>query len=156
METAMIHTSVSHHRRRVRAVPFAMLVMVATSLQAEQTLSILLSGAAEVPRVLTSASANGKFVVLPDRTISGSISVSGMVPTMADIHEAPVGKNGPPIITLTRSPDASYAVPAGTRLNEAQYLSYMAGKLYVNVHSPQYPDGEIRAQLPGKPMRLAN
>jgi len=152
----MINTSTFSHRPLCRAVPLALLLLASASLHAEQPLSISLNGAAEVPPVVTSASATGKFIVLPDRSISGSIKVSGMVPTMAHIHEAAVGKNGPPIITLSKAPDDSYSVPVGTRLSEAQYTSHTMGKLYVNVHSAQHPDGEIRAQLPGKPMRLAN
>jgi hypothetical protein len=152
----MIHTSSFQRRQFRRAAPLILLLLASVSLQAEQSLSISLNGAAEVPPVVTSASATGKFIVLPDRSISGSIKVSGMDPTMAHIHEAAVGKNGPPIITLSKAPDDSYSVPAGTRLSEAQYTSQTTGKLYVNVHSAQYPDGEIRAQLPGKPMRLAN
>ncbi len=152
----MINTSTLPHRLLGRAAPLALLLLASASLHAEQPLSISLNGAAEVPPVVTSASATGKFIVLPDRSISGSIRVSGMVPTMAHIHEAPVGKNGPPIITLSKAPDDSYSVPPDTRLSEAQYTSHATGKLYVNVHSAQHPDGEIRAQLPGKPMRLAN
>ena len=152
----MINTSTFPRRLLGRAAPLALLLLVSASLHAEQPLSISLNGAAEVPPVVTSASGTGKFIVLPDRSISGSIRVSGMVPTMAHIHEAPVGKNGPPIITLSKAPDDSYSVPAGTRLSEAHYTSHAMGKLYVNVHSAQYPDGEIRAQLPGKPIRLAN
>lgn len=152
----MINTSTFPRRLLGRAAPLALLLLASASLQAEQPLSISLNGAAEVPPVVTSASGTGKFIVLPDRSISGSIRVSGMVPTMAHIHEAPVGKNGPPIITLSKAPDDSYSVPAGTRLSEAQYTSHTMGNLYVNVHSAQHPDGEIRAQLPGKPIRLAN
>ncbi len=152
----MINTSTFPRRLLGRAAPLVLLLLASASLHAEQPLSISLNGAAEVPPVATSASATGKFIVLPDRSISGSIRVSGMVPTMADIHEAPVGKNGPPIITLSKAPDDSYSVPPDTRLSEAQYTSYATGKLYVNVHSAQHPDGEIRAQLLGKPMRLAN
>lgn len=152
----MINTSTLPRRLLGRAVPLALLLLASASLHAEQPPTISLNGAAEVPPVATSASATGKFIVLPDRSISGSIKVSGMVPSMAHIHEAPVGKNGPPIITLSKAPDDSYSVPAGTRLSEAQYTSHATGNLYVNVHSAQHPDGEIRAQLPGKPMRLAN
>ena len=152
----MIKTSTFPRRLLGRAAPLVLLLLASASLHAEQPLSISLNGAAEVPPVVTSASATGKFIVLPDRSISGSIKVSGMVPTMAHIHEAPVGKNGPPIITLSKAPDDSYSVPPDTRLSEAQYTSHATGKLYVNVHSAQHPDGEIRAQLPGKPMRLAN
>ncbi|RQW79265.1 MAG: CHRD domain-containing protein [Methylococcus sp.] len=152
----MINTSTFPRRLLGRAAPLALLLLASASLHAEQPLSILLNGTAEVPPVLTPASATGKFIVLPDRSISGNIRFSGMAPTMAHIHEAPVGKNGPPIITLSKTPDDSYSVPAGTRLSEAQYTSHATGKVYVNVRSARHPDGEIRAQLPGKPMLLAN
>lgn len=152
----MINTSNAPRNLLVHVLPLALLLMTSASLRAEQAMSISLNGAAEVPPVLTSATGSGQLKVLPDRTVSGSIKISGMVPTMAHIHEGAVGKNGPPIITLSKAANDSYAVPPGARLSEAQYTSYTAGNLYVNVHSAQYPDGEIRAQLPGKPMRLAN
>ena len=152
----MINPSNSPRAALRRVAPLALLILASASLHAEPPMSISLNGAAEVPPVATSASATGQIAVLPDRTVSGSIKISGMVPTMAHIHEAAVGKNGPPIVTLSKAPNDSYAVPAGTRLSEAQYTSYAAGNLYVNVHSAQHPDGEIRAQLPGKAMRLAN
>lgn len=152
----MINPSNSPRALLVRVAPLALLLLASAGLRAETPISISLNGAAEVPLVATSATASGQFTALPDRSLSGSIKISGMVPTMAHIHEAAVGKNGPPIITLNKSPDDSYAVPAGARLSEAQYESYATGNLYVNVHSAQYPDGEIRAQLLGRPIRLAN
>jgi CHRD domain len=41
----------------------------------------------------------------------------------------------------------TYSVPTGAKLTEAQYASYQAGNLYVNVHTKAYPEGEIRGQL---------
>jgi hypothetical protein len=128
-------------------VPFALLLLASASLYAQQPISISLSGDAEVPPVTTSAKGTGQITVMPDRTISGSIKVSGLVPTMAHIHEGAVGKNGPPIIILTKTASDSFAVPAGARLTDAQYTGFTSGELYVNVHSAQYPNGEIRAQL---------
>lgn len=128
-------------------VPFALLLLASASLYAQQPISISLSGDAEVPPVTTSAKGTGQITVMPDRTVSGSIKVSGLVPTMAHIHEGAVGKNGPPIITLTKTASDSFAVPAGARLTDAQYTGFTSGELYVNVHSAQYPNGEIRAQL---------
>ena len=138
-----------------RLAPLALLLLASTNLYAQQPMSISLSGAAEVPPVTTSAKGSGQITVLPDRTVSGSIKVSGLVPTMAHIHEGAAGKNGPAIITLTKIADDTFAVPADARLTAAQYKSYRAGKLYVSVHSAQYPNGEIRAQLLGEPMTLA-
>jgi len=130
-----------------RVAPLALLLLASTNLYAQQPMSISLTGDAEVPPVTTSAKGTGQITVLPDRTVSGSIKVSGLVPTMAHIHEGAVGKNGPPIITLTQTANDSFAVPAGARLSDAQYTRFTTGELYVNVHSAQYPNGEIRAQL---------
>jgi hypothetical protein len=66
---------------------------------------------------------------------------------MAHIHEAPAGKNGPVIIPLEKKGDNEWAVPANAKLTDAQYKAYMAGDLYVNVHSDAHKGGEIRAQI---------
>ena len=143
-----------------RLAPLALLLLASANLYAQQPMSISLAGDAEVPPVNTSAKGSGLMTVMPDRTVSGTIKVYGLVPTMAHIHEGAVGKNGPPIITLTQTGDDSFAVPAGARLTDSQYTSFTTGELYVNVHSAQYPNGEIRAQLlrtdaAGTPTRAA-
>lgn len=152
----MFHPSSTSRSLISHLVPLLLMLVAPGALQAELAMTITLNGNAEVPPVATAATASGRITVLPDRSVIGSIKTTGMVPSMAHIHEGAVGKNGPAIITLSIAPDKSYAVPAGTTLSEAQYKSYSAGNLYVNVHSAQHPDGEIRAQLLGKPMRLAN
>ena len=128
------------------AIPFSLLLLASASLYAGQSMSITLSGGEEVPPVTTSATGTVNIKVMPDRSVSGGVKISGFVPTVAHIHEAAVGKNGPPIVTLTKTADG-FTVPAGTKLSEGQYESYQAGNLYVNVHSDRYPNGEIRAQL---------
>ncbi|KVW96951.1 CHRD domain-containing protein [Thiobacillus denitrificans] len=130
-----------------RVAPLALLRLSSANLYAQQAMSISLNGAAEVPPVATSATGSGQITVFTDHRVSGRIKTSGFVPTMAHIHEGAVGKNGPPIITLTQTANDSFVVPAGARLTDAQYTSFTAGELYVNVHSAQYPNGEIRAQL---------
>lgn len=130
-----------------RAVPLLLLCMTSINLYAQQPMAITLKGVAEVPAVKTSATGTGKITVLPDQTMSGSIHTAGLVSTVAHIHEGASGKNGPPIITLSRIANDSFAVPADARLNDTQYASFKAGNLYVNVHSAQHPNGEIRGQL---------
>ena len=152
----MINTSKSPSTLPRLLAPLAVLLLASANLYAQPAMSISLNGDAEVPPVTTSAKGTGLITVMPDHTVSGSIKVSGFVPTMAHIHEAAVGKNGPPIITLTQTASDSFAVPADARLTDAQYTSFTTGNLYVNVHSAQYPNGEIRAQLIGKPMTLAH
>lgn len=130
-----------------RIAPLAALLLLSTNLYAEQPMSLSLKGSAEVPPVTTSATGSGQITVLPDRTVSGSIRLSGFTPTMAHIHEAAAGKNGPPIVTLTKTGSDGFVVPPDTKLTDSQYKSYKADALYINVHSAQYPDGEVRAQL---------
>lgn len=155
----MIEQTKSHRSAFTRAVPLALL-LASASLYAQQPMGVHLTGASEVPPVTTSAMGMVHITVLPDHTVSGNIKLSGMVPTMAHIHEAAAGKNGPVIVTLTKSDNNSFTVPGDAKLTDAQYTSYKAGNLYVNVHSAQSPGGEIRAQLPaaetaGKPMSMA-
>lgn len=106
-----------------------------------------LSGAQEVPPNPSSATGHGKIRIGPDKSVNGGLTFTGMLGTAAHIHEAPAGANGPVIIALTKTSDTSFAVPPGISLTDAQYASYMAGNLYLNVHSAAYPGGEIRAQL---------
>lgn len=112
-----------------------------------QTARVELSGAAEVPPVNTAASGRGSITVRPDRTVTGSVTTSGIEATMAHIHMAAPGANGPVIVPLTRTGDSTWSVPAGAALTEPQLDGYRAGNLYVNVHSAAHPGGEIRGQL---------
>jgi len=107
---------------------------------------LTLSGSNEVPPVTTPASATGNFKVNDDKSVSGSITTTGMVPTAAHIHMAAAGSNGPVIIPLTKY-ENTFSAPAGARLTDEQYAAYKAGKLYVNVHSNDNKGGEVRAQL---------
>lgn len=142
-------TTTSPFSRRLfrRFTPLALMLAASADLYAQLPVAVSLQGRSEVPPVTTSASGMGQFTVQPDYTVSGSIKVSGMVATMAHIHEAVTGKNGPPIVTLAKVGSDAFVVPPDTRLTDAQYASYKAGHLYVNVHSAQHPNGEIRSQL---------
>ena len=115
-----------------------------------QGLKVNLSGDQQVPPLSTSASGNGTITVSPDKSVSGSITVSGMDATAAHIHEGAAGKTGPVIIPLSKGSDDTWSVPAGAKLTNAQYKSCLAGDLYVNVHSAAHKGGEIRAQLSPK------
>ncbi len=106
-----------------------------------------LSGASEVPAVDTKASGSGMIMVAADRTVSGSISTTGIDSTAAHIHMAAKGANGPVVVPLTKAGDGTWKVPADVHLTDAQYVSYVAGGMYVNVHSAAHPGGEIRGQL---------
>jgi hypothetical protein len=123
------------------------LVLAACAMANAGDVTVTLSGAEEVPAVTTNAKGSGTITVGEDKSVKGTIKTTGVMGTAAHIHEAPAGKNGPPIITLEKKSDSEWAVPAGAKLSDAQYESFKAGNLYVNVHSAQNKPGEIRSQL---------
>ena len=106
-----------------------------------------LTGAQEVPPNQSSASGKSTIRIGADMAVTGAVDVMGMTPTAAHIHEAGPGANGPVIVPFAKTGANSFAPTAGARLTEAQYASYKAGRLYINVHSAQFPNGEIRLQL---------
>jgi len=110
---------------------------------------VMLSGANEVPVVATSATAMGDVDVKPDHSVSVNITVTGMTPTAAHIHEAAAGSNGGVIVPLNKVGDNRFVSADGAKMTDAQYAAYKAGNTYVNVHSAKNPGGEIRAQLKG-------
>lgn len=120
--------------------------ILATSTGMAMAAPITLSGDQEVPPVSTSAKGSGTITVKEDKSVSGSVKITGMAANAAHIHEGAPGTSGPPLIPLKKSGD-SWTVPAGTKLTDAQYQSYQTGKLYVNVHSAKYKDGELRGQI---------
>jgi hypothetical protein len=107
----------------------------------------MLRGDNEIPPVTTSATGIGILVVGADKSVSGSVTISGMTATAAHIHDAAAGKNGPIVIPLNMTSDSVWTVPAGAKFTDAQYDSYKAGNLYFNMHSAAYRGGEIRGQI---------
>jgi hypothetical protein len=109
--------------------------------------AVKLTGDQEVPAVTSAATGVGTIVIKNDKSVSGSIKTSGIEGTVAHIHLAEPGKNGPPIITLNKTADNTWSVPEGSKLTDDQYKSFKEGNLYVNVHSAEHKSGEIRTQL---------
>jgi hypothetical protein len=133
---------------------FMLVVSVVTVLSAgysgsasSDELKVTLSGGQEIPPVTTSATGTGTITVGADRSVSGNVTISGMAVTVAHIHEAAAGKNGPIVVPLTKTSDSIWSVPADVKLTDAQYESYKAGNLYFNIHSAANKSGEIRGQI---------
>jgi hypothetical protein len=111
------------------------------------TAAMTLTGMQEVPANPSTASGKSMIMIGADKSVTGSIEVMGMTPTMAHIHEAAKGMNGPVIVPFTKTGANTFAPAPGAKLTDAQYASYMAGNLYINVHSATYPGGEVRMQI---------
>jgi len=129
------------------ALIFAIPVFVSYSTSAIAVdIKVTLAGDQEVPPVKSTGTGGGTIIIGNDKSVSGSVKTSGITGTAAHIHEAAAGQNGPVIIPLTQAGD-TYSVPAGAKLTDAQFASFQAGNLYVNVHTAANPGGEMRAQL---------
>ena len=105
-----------------------------------------LKGASEVPP--TDSTATGTATVDVDtatKELKWTIQYSGLTgdATAAHFHgPAAVGENAGPAV------DISGKIESGsTTLTDAQLADLQAGKLYVNIHTAKFPDGEIRGQV---------
>ena len=110
------------------------------------SVNLSLSGTQEVPPLSVPGSGSGSITIGEDGAVSGSVTTSGVAGTMAHIHMAARGSNGPVIVPLTKNGN-TYSAPAGAKLNNAQMQAFKAGNLYVNVHTDRNKGGEVRAQL---------
>ena len=122
-------------------------VLLFSSAAIAQTVSVELKGASEVPANNSTASGTGSISVAADKSVSGKITTTGIEGKMAHIHTGAAGANGPVLVGLTKDGDNGWTVPAGAKFTDEQYAAYVAGGLYVNVHSAAHPGGEIRGQL---------
>ena len=112
-----------------------------------EDVKVTLTGAEEVPAVTTEAKGEGTITIAKDMSVKGTVKTTGVEGVAAHIHIAEPGKNGPPVVTLTKGADGSWSTPDGAKLTEDQYKAFKAGNLYVNVHSAAHKGGEIRGQL---------
>jgi hypothetical protein len=123
-------------------------------------LRVTLSGADAVPPNKSTAVGKGSFWVHTDRTLNGIVETSGIEGTAAYLSMGRPGEVGPVAVQLVRTSSdgpvamehtpvsgASWSMPRSARFNEEQYSAFLAGQIYVNVHSARFPLGEIRGQL---------
>jgi len=129
--------------------------------------NVELSGNEEVPPVQTDATGSAKFTAPHFDNIGYSVDISNMDKvTAAHIHSGKQGENGPIVVTLFKA-DTPSSEPingnlASGNITNANLEGPMAGKTvmdltksmelgetYVNVHSEEHPNGEIRGQIKG-------
>jgi len=106
-----------------------------------------LSGDQMVPPSRTSASGYGSIDVSTDGTITGSVTVTDMTATAAQVHLGEPGRNGPVVAHLTKTGDNTWTVVGSARLTPQQINAFRAGTLYVTVSSIAYKQGELRGQI---------
>lgn len=105
-----------------------------------------LTAGAEVPPTESTATGTADVTVDTDaNTVSWVVMVDGLTgdATAAHIHgPASAEENAGPVI------DMSAAIMEGSGdITDEQLAELADGKYYVNVHTEEYPDGEVRGQL---------
>ncbi len=129
--------------------------------------NVELSGNEEVPPVQTDATGSAEFTAPHFDNIGYSVDVSNIDKvTAAHIHSGKIGENGPIVVTLfkaeTLSTEPINGNLASGNITNANLEGPMAGKTvidltksmelgetYVNVHTEENPNGEIRGQIKG-------
>ncbi len=113
-----------------------------------ESVPVELSGHYAVPtEVSTPAKGTATIDVTSRGAVAGSVWVQNIAATAVELGEGPIGEPGTVIASLMRTGDNTWTVPDGVRLTRAQYETFMAGGLYVNVRSAAHPEGEIRGQI---------
>jgi CHRD domain len=108
------------------------------------------SGAQEVPANNSTATAKGIVVYDPlTRGTEARLVVSGMDATVAHIHMAAAGSNGPIAVALAKeaSTAATWVSTADLKLTAEQALALLSGGMYFNAHSASFDKGEVRGQI---------
>ena len=106
-----------------------------------------LGGAQVVPSSGSTATGSASIDLLPAGNLLCALSVAGMNGTAAHLHEGPFG-SGAPGMTLDVFPGGptgwfGFSAP----LTPAQIVKLQSGELYVDVHSLDFPGGELRGQV---------
>lgn len=113
-------------------------------------LLVRLSGDQEVPPVESPATATAALTLDPeDGTLVLHMNTSGLDDAAeAHIHEAIAGVNGGIMVGLVQDPDdVAHWSLENFMLDQAQLAALNDGLLYVNVHTPAHPPGEVRGQI---------
>ncbi len=109
-----------------------------------------LNGAQEVPATNSTAAGTATVLLSPDeQTARVSLNFSGLSSpqTAAHIHgPAAAGVNAPPLFPLPIGNQTDFLIS----LAPADVQNLKDGLLYLNVHSNNFPNGEIRGQLQGQ------
>jgi hypothetical protein len=108
-----------------------------------------MSGDQEVPTVVTTATGIAASTINRDTgALVLHVNATGVDDaTAAHIHTAAVGENGPVLIGLTQDAANLGHWSISSSLDSGDLGDYKAGGLYVNVHTPANPGGEIRGQI---------
>ena len=134
---------------------------VTNSFAQEQRAIANLSGQEEVPSVQTQSTGIADFTLIGMESVNYTVNASNIQgATAGHIHLGKPGENGPIVITLFKYDTPMDQVSETGSFTAADQEGPMAGQpfqelgtaalngdLYVNIHTEQNPNGEIRGQI---------
>jgi hypothetical protein len=131
----------------------SMIIVPLAYAQQSQTFAAKLKGNDEVPPVNTAATGTAHFQLSSDgKQLNYDLSTTSLKDfMMAHIHQGKTGENGQPVVELSMgkgkitSSDLQGPL-AGKHISDLVNM-IKSGKAYVNVHTQQNQNGEIRGQI---------
>jgi|SRR5690606_9515381 hypothetical protein len=131
------------------ATALAMLLTAAPALAETLNFGATLSGAEEVPP--NDSAGTGKVEATFDtesKVFKWTVTYEGLTGEALAAHfhgPADPGANAGPVVPLEG--DLASPIEGEATLDDAQAADLQAGKWYFNIHTEQYPDGELRGQV---------
>lgn len=117
-------------------------------LETELGFIAMMDGAQETPPVTTPAAGIGAFMLLQDMSkIKMDVVFEGLssAVTGAHLHVAPRGVAGPVVLPLTTMVSGNRILAEGDPT--AFLTALLTGNIYINIHTVNFPNGEIRGHL---------
>ncbi|MDP4192408.1 MAG: CHRD domain-containing protein [Bacteroidota bacterium] len=113
--------------------------------------SARLSAKQETPKTKSNAFGTGNFT-LTDIGLIYRITVDSLVVAASHFHLAPIGQSGNVVKEITpdfvnNTAKGIWTLGGDQGLTRELIKALMTGQIYVNVHTPNNPNGEIRGQL---------
>lgn len=112
------------------------------------------SGNQQVPPVTTSGTVTVTGTYLAkEKQLNYSITFTGLTSNAVNMHfhgPADPGTNADVLVPITGFPQATSGNFSGTAsltTTAAQESALLAGKMYLNIHTVNFPNGEVRAQI---------
>jgi hypothetical protein len=148
----------NHHRLALSVVSMASLMMfgacgMSPMASTSTTLTARLSGAGEVPPVITDAAGVLEANLSPgSNVLTWKLSYSGLSgpATAAHFHGPAMAGQNAAVVVPIGAPLGSPITGSAT-LTPGQVADLNAGKWYVNVHTAANPTGEARGQVTLRP-----
>lgn len=109
---------------------------------------ISITGTEEVPP--NNSTATGTFNGTYNREskiLTYNLTFSGIEPTNMHFHKGAPGVSGGVVIGIGEAPYTSPINSSTPALTDEQEADLLAGNWYVNIHSAEFPPGEIRGQV---------